>query len=53
LGRRRLRGLITAVIAEEDVSAGKPDPEGNLMVAFALNRPSHGILVFEDSIPGI
>jgi hypothetical protein len=23
------------------------------MVAFALNRPSHGILVFEDSIPGI
>jgi beta-phosphoglucomutase len=44
---------IGAVVTEEDVSHGKPDPEGFLMGARLLNRDPQEILVFEDSVPGV
>jgi beta-phosphoglucomutase len=41
------------VIAEEDVSNGKPHPEGFLAAARMLNRRPGDVLVFEDSVPGV
>jgi beta-phosphoglucomutase len=41
------------LIAEEDVSDGKPHPEGFLTAARLLNRPPGDVLVFEDSVPGV
>lgn len=45
--------FIDIVVAEEDVSRGKPDPEGFLGGAARLNRLPASTLVFEDSIPGV
>jgi beta-phosphoglucomutase len=45
--------LITVLIAEEDVSNGKPHPEGFLTAARILNRRVGDVLVFEDSVPGV
>jgi beta-phosphoglucomutase len=44
---------VAAVVTEEDVSVGKPDPEGFLLGARLLGRASEDILVFEDSVPGV
>ncbi|MHB1875917.1 MAG: HAD family hydrolase, partial [Streptosporangiaceae bacterium] len=44
---------IAALVALEDVTEGKPDPEGYLLGARALGLAAGQILVFEDSIPGI
>jgi beta-phosphoglucomutase len=44
---------IEVVVTEEDVSRGKPDPEGFLTGARLLNRQPQDILVFEDSVPGV
>ena len=44
---------IAALVALEDVTEGKPDPEGYLLGARALGLDAGQILVFEDSIPGI
>jgi beta-phosphoglucomutase len=44
---------IAALVALEDVTEGKPDPEGFLLGARALGLAAGQILVFEDSIPGI
>jgi beta-phosphoglucomutase-like phosphatase (HAD superfamily) len=41
------------LIAEEDVSNGKPHPEGFLTAAQLLRRRPDDVLVFEDSVPGI
>ena len=41
------------LIAEEDVSDGKPHPEGFLTAARLLNRLPGDVLVFEDSVPGV
>lgn len=46
-------GWITQVVAEEDVDAGKPDPEGFLKGAALLGADPGDILVFEDSVPGV
>lgn len=46
---KRIRLLVT----EEDVRAGKPDPEGFLLGARLLGVPPEDVLVFEDSVPGI
>jgi beta-phosphoglucomutase len=45
--------LVTFLIAEEDVSNGKPHPEGFLAAARTLNRQPTDVLVFEDSVPGV
>lgn len=45
--------LVGFVIAEEDVTRGKPDPEGYLSGARVLDRSPGDILVFEDSAPGV
>jgi beta-phosphoglucomutase len=41
------------LIAEEDVSDGKPHPEGFLTAARLLRRRPGDVLVFEDSVPGV
>src|SRR5829696_952306 len=46
-------GLISVLIAEEDVSNGKPHPEGFLAAARVLDRRPSDVLVFEDSVPGV
>lgn len=48
VGRR-----IPILVAEEDVTRGKPDPEGFLWAAGLLSRTPGDILVFEDSVPGV
>jgi HAD superfamily hydrolase (TIGR01509 family) len=45
--------LVSFLIAEEDVSNGKPHPEGFLEAARILNRRPSDVLVFEDSLPGV
>lgn len=45
--------VITVVVAEEDVRRGKPDPEGFLAGAAALDREPADMVVFEDSVPGV
>lgn len=41
------------VVTEEDVSRGKPDPEGYLLATRHLNVPPEACLVFEDSGVGV
>lgn len=45
--------LIGVVVSVEDVTRGKPDPEGFLDAARLLDRRPADILVFEDSVPGV
>ncbi|EHB58355.1 HAD-superfamily hydrolase, subfamily IA, variant 3 [Mycolicibacterium rhodesiae JS60] len=45
--------LIGVVVAEEDVTRGKPDPEGFLTGAAQLDCVPTDIVVFEDSVPGV
>ncbi|CAN5308175.1 HAD family phosphatase [soil metagenome] len=45
--------LIPVLVAEEDVTFGKPHPEGYLRGAGLLDREPADILVFEDSVPGV
>jgi HAD superfamily hydrolase (TIGR01509 family) len=44
---------VDVVITREDVSHGKPDPEGFLLACRQLGVPSAESFVFEDSRPGI
>lgn len=46
-------GLVSLLIAEEDVRNGKPHPEGFLTAARLLDRKPSDVLVFEDSVPGV
>lgn len=53
-----LRGCFRAVVAADDVSRGKPDPEPYLAALAALEKDLPGLapgdcLVFEDSVAGI
>ena len=46
--------LFGAVVTEEDVTAGKPDPQGLLVAVRALGLPVGArVVVFEDSVPGL
>jgi len=45
--------LFSVLIAEEDVTNGKPHPEGFLSAARLLRRRPEDVLVFEDSVPGV
>jgi beta-phosphoglucomutase len=53
LDRAGLRSRFGVIVAAADVAAGKPDPEGFLRAAAALALDPSGVLVFEDSLPGI
>ena len=58
LSRAGIRDAFAAVVAAEDVTAGKPDPEGFLRALAALEREAGAIapaacLVVEDSIAGV
>jgi beta-phosphoglucomutase len=48
-----LAPLVRAVVAAEDVTAGKPHPEGFLRGAELLGVPPTSVLVFEDSLFGL
>ncbi|TGD86881.1 HAD family phosphatase [Mycolicibacterium sp. CH28] len=45
--------FINVIVAEEDVTRGKPDPEGFLAGAAQLGCEPSDVLVFEDSVPGV
>lgn len=53
LGASPVARHLTVVVTEEDVSAGKPDPEGYLLGASGLGLDPGQILVFEDSAAGV
>jgi HAD superfamily hydrolase (TIGR01509 family) len=48
-----LDGMFSAVVAAEDVSLGKPDPEVFLKAAEKLGAPPERCVVFEDAHAGI
>jgi HAD superfamily hydrolase (TIGR01509 family) len=48
-----LRELFQVVVASEDVSACKPDPQGFKQAIRALMLPANGCVVIEDSLPGL
>lgn len=52
LNNSEVGAMIPVLVAEEDVTHGKPDPEGFLMAAGLLGLQPADLLVFEDSIPG-
>jgi len=53
LGLAGLREHFAEIIAAEDVSACKPDPEGYLRARGALDLPLSRCVVVEDSLPGL
>lgn len=48
-----LRDLFVGIVTEEDVTVGKPDPQGYYMGADLLDVRPGAVLAFEDSIAGI
>jgi HAD superfamily hydrolase (TIGR01509 family) len=48
-----LDGLVSATVTVDDVSNGKPDPEGYLIALELLGADAGGSIAFEDSEPGI
>lgn len=46
-------GLITAIVAVEDVANGKPDPESYLLALELLDAEAGDAVAFEDSEPGV
>jgi len=48
-----LQGVFATVVAEEDVTRGKPDPEGFLLAATRLGVNPDEVLVLEDSVAGV
>jgi beta-phosphoglucomutase len=53
LGAAGLAGLVATVVSAEDVSAGKPDPEGYLRAAAAVGVEAGEAVVVEDSEAGV
>jgi beta-phosphoglucomutase len=48
-----LTGAFTAVVSQDDVTTGKPDPEPYLRAAEALGVDARSLLVFEDTDVGV
>lgn len=48
-----IAGLVTTMVAAEDVENGKPDPEGYLLALELLGAEAGDAIAFEDSEPGI
>lgn len=54
LERAGLRPLVEAIVAAEDITVGKPDPEGLRLCLSRIGAPPHRqVVVLEDSRPGI
>lgn len=53
LDRSPVGRYFSALVAEEDVAEGKPNPEGFIRGARALALRPEQVLVFEDSVPGV
>lgn len=55
LARLRAAGLPVpdVLVTADDVTAGKPDPQGYLLAAEQLSVPAHRCIVFEDTGPGV
>lgn len=53
LSSLRISEYFKAVIASEDVSRGKPEPEGFLLAARKLKVPESECIVIEDTVPGV
>jgi HAD superfamily hydrolase (TIGR01509 family) len=53
LGQTGLANAFETIVAAEDVSRGKPDPEGYLLAARRLGMPPQRCLVIEDAPGGI
>lgn len=52
LANSDLRPHLPVIVCEEDVSHGKPDPEGYLAGAALLDAAPRSVLVLEDSVAG-
>jgi HAD superfamily hydrolase (TIGR01509 family) len=48
-----VRGLFSVVVTAEDVTVGKPDPQGYLAAAQGLGVPPSACAVFEDAPAGV
>ncbi|HEX3807187.1 MAG TPA: HAD family phosphatase [Gaiellaceae bacterium] len=48
-----IRDAFTVIVAQDDVTHGKPDPEPYLRAAELLALPPSGLLVFEDTDVGV
>ncbi len=48
-----IAGLVTATVTAEDVTNGKPDPEGYLLGLELLGAEAGDAVAFEDSEPGV
>jgi len=53
LGHSGIGGHFEVVVTEEDVTLGKPDPEGFLLAARRLGVLPQETVVFEDSLAGV
>jgi len=53
LGALRLGQYFSTIVAGEDVSQGKPSPEGFLLAARRLRARPQRVLVVEDSVAGV
>jgi beta-phosphoglucomutase family hydrolase len=53
LGMCKIEGTFSAIVAAEDVSRGKPDPEVFLLAARRLDVVPERCIVFEDALAGI
>ena len=53
LGSLGLEGAFDAIVGEEDVTRGKPDPEGFLLAAKRLGVPPAECVVIEDAPAGV
>lgn len=53
LGALKMDGVFDAVIAAEDVTVGKPDPQVFMAAAFRLHVPPSHCIVVEDAAAGI
>jgi beta-phosphoglucomutase-like phosphatase (HAD superfamily) len=53
LDHRGIAASFAAVVTEEDVVHGKPDPEGFELGAALLGVPPSSVLAFEDSLYGV
>jgi len=53
LAREKINAFFAAVISADDISRGKPDPEGYLKGIAALNLPPERIVAVEDTPRGV
>ena len=48
-----IAGLVTTIVAADDIENGKPDPEGYLLALEQLGAEAGDAVAFEDSEPGV